>query len=185
MRAQETRRRHVTRVVAANISDLGEGQLPTGNAHGGWLATRHFFLLLLAAATLTGCGAGTEGPQDSPAPPPATEAPPSTFALDPSIPQSDPKTYAAVEDAKDWKNPFLIVGANGIEIVTAGDRQAPVAIEALAEALTKLPATAWPYGRVVAARTSANGDAPAPDTEARIEEALQPLRVVVEWWPSE
>jgi hypothetical protein len=33
------------------------------------------------------------------------------------IPKPDPKKYHAVQDAKDWKNPYLIVRRDGVEIV--------------------------------------------------------------------
>jgi hypothetical protein len=185
MHAKENQRSHVRVVVAADISNFGEGQLPTGNAHGGWMATRLFFSLVVVTATLVGCGSGSDGAQGPPVPPPpAPEASTAMPELDASIPPSDPKKYAAIEDVKDWKNPFLIVSESGVEIVV-GDRRSQIPIEALAATLAKLPATAWPYGRVVAARTRPGAGAPAQDAEARVEEALGPLGVVVEWWPSE
>lgn len=33
------------------------------------------------------------------------------------IPKPDPKKYHDVQDAKDWKNPYLIVRRDGIEIM--------------------------------------------------------------------
>jgi hypothetical protein len=186
METQGTPTGRVRRDVAANISVVGEGQLPTGNAHGGWTITRRFFCVVAAAAALAGCGSDGKGGhagQDPPAPSEAVE--PAAPGLDPSIPPPDPHTYATIEDPQEWKNPFLIVGANGVEIVAAGERRPAVAVEALVEALVELPPSAWPYGKVVAARPRAGGEAPVADVETRVEEELEPLGVVVEWWPSE
>src|SRR2546425_852124 len=38
-------------------------------------------------------------------------------SLENRIPKPDPKKYHSVQDAKDWKNPYLIVRRDGIEIV--------------------------------------------------------------------
>jgi hypothetical protein len=174
--------------VAANISKVGERHLPTSNGYGGWTTTRRFFSLLVAATALAGCGFGEgrqSGQTPSPEPPPAAEPDAPAAVLDSSIPEADPKKYADVLDPHDWKNPFLLVGADGIEIVVPGEQRSQVPAEALAEALAKLPASAWPYGRVVAARPRPGHGADAPDVQASVEEALAPLAVVVEWWPSE
>jgi len=68
------------------------------------------------------------------------------------IPPADPNKYRAVQDARDWQNPYLIVQANGIDVrpigvVTQSPTMSPVHFVTYLE---KLPSTAWPYGLVVA-----------------------------------
>jgi hypothetical protein len=66
------------------------------------------------------------------------------------ISKPDPKKYHSVQDAKDWKNPYLIVRRDGIEIlgVTADGQAIPV--DSVPGVLKGLPDSAWPYGLVVA-----------------------------------
>jgi hypothetical protein len=182
MPAQESRLRCVDRNVTARLSNSGEGRFSFGNAQGGWKATRLFFALALAAAPLAACGGGVERPSPAPAP---TASEPAALALDPLVPPSDPRKYAAVESPAEWKNPFLIVAADGVEIRSGGERPAHVSVDTLPAALVALPVSAWPYGRVVAARPRESANETATEVEARVDAALEPLGVVVEWWPSE
>jgi hypothetical protein len=61
-----------------------------------------------------------------------------------------PKPYHSVHDAKDWKNPYLIVRRDGIEIVGMTPVGQAISIESVPGMLEKLPDSAWPYGLVVA-----------------------------------
>src|SRR5580765_1172120 len=72
--------------------------------------------------------------------------------LSPAIPAADPAKYAAIRDARDWKNPYLIVHDGDIEVIatTIPTPRRVNTSDALAEVLTKLPPSAWPYGRVAA-----------------------------------
>ena len=71
--------------------------------------------------------------------------------LDPRIGEPNQQQYDSIIDAKDWKNPILVIRREGIELIakaiTSGDRI--VAVTDLAEVLRELPVSAWPYGRVV------------------------------------
>src|SRR5262244_3222943 len=66
------------------------------------------------------------------------------------IPKSDPKKYQAIQDANDWKNPFLVIRPEGVEIrgITPLGRGIPV--DAVFGILEGLPDSAWPYGLIVA-----------------------------------
>jgi len=51
---------------------------------------------------------------------------------------------------KDWKNPYLIVRADGIGLVDLDNHEIKILQpEEVPTALSALPATAWPYGRIV------------------------------------
>ena len=53
---------------------------------------------------------------------------------------------------KNWQNPYLIVRADGIALLDVAD-SAEIILkpDEVLPALAKLPASNWPYGRVVAA----------------------------------
>jgi hypothetical protein len=78
------------------------------------------------------------------------------------IPPADPQKYAAMRDMKAWRNPYLIVRRDGVALLdTADNEERLMRLEDLPKALASLPASAWPYGRVVAvteAGVRASGD---------------------------
>jgi len=56
---------------------------------------------------------------------------------------------------KTWRNPYLIVRSDGIALLdTADSAEIILKPDDLLPALAKLPASNWPYGRVVAATES-------------------------------
>ena len=115
---------------------------------------------------------------------------PSEF--DSRIPPPDLRRYEDVRDAKDWQNPYLVIHAEGVEVIskhTSVGRQI-VSCDELAPLLESLPATAWPYGRVVAAQEvgirlgDGKDERPVAENKARVERILTSLEVKVDWWPS-
>ena len=104
------------------------------------------------------------------------------------IPKADPKKYHAVQDAKDWKNPYLIVRRDGIEIigVPAGGQTIPV--DSVPGVLKGLPDSAWPYGLVVAVQDIglvSEGDPPLIEANRkRLLMLLKKLAIAVTPWPS-
>jgi hypothetical protein len=109
-------------------------------------------------------------------------------SLQSRIPEPDPKRYHAVQDAKDWKNPYLIVRREGIEIVgkTAVGQAFPV--DSVPGVLKGLPDSAWPYGLVVAVRDIglvSEGDLPRIEANRkRLLMLLKKLGIAVDLWPS-
>ena len=105
------------------------------------------------------------------------------------IPSADPKKYQGIMDVKDWQNPYLIVRADGIEIVGVSDGNSSPTIDAALAGLEGLPESAWPYGRVAAVRRN---DTRGTELErSRIETnqnllstRLGDLGVIVGFWPS-
>jgi hypothetical protein len=69
-----------------------------------------------------------------------------------AIPSADSAKYGRVKDMKNWQNPYLIVRADGIALLDVAD-SAEIILkpDEVLPALAKLPASNWPYGRVVAA----------------------------------
>jgi hypothetical protein len=70
-----------------------------------------------------------------------------------AIPSADAAKYERIEDMKGWRNPYLIVRSDGVALYDSAD-SAEILLqpEELLAALAKLPASDWPYGRVVAAQ---------------------------------
>jgi hypothetical protein len=104
------------------------------------------------------------------------------------ISRPDPKKYHAIQDAKDWKNPYLIVRRDGIEIlgVTADGQAIPV--DSVPGVLTGLPDSAWPYGLVVAVQDIgivSEGDPPRIEANRkRLLMFLKKLAVAADLWGS-
>jgi hypothetical protein len=96
---------------------------------------------LLLSALPVGC---SSRPGATPSPDPSTTLQ--------AIPAADPAQYERMHDMKSWRNPYLIVRTDGVALLDAADhaliRLKP---EELLPALAALPASDWPYGRVVAA----------------------------------
>jgi hypothetical protein len=68
-----------------------------------------------------------------------------------AIPAADFAQYDRIADMKNWRNPYLIVRPDGVVLFDAGDHaEIHLKLEEVVPALAKLPASAWPYGRVVA-----------------------------------
>jgi hypothetical protein len=105
--------------------------------------------------------------------------------LDPKIGPAIPELYGAVQHAKDWKNPYLVVHADGVEVKFASGRKFISAAE-LERTLLSLPAEAWPYGRVVAVqdtivrRSDRNDQRLIADNRSAVLAILSALQVTAE-----
>lgn len=124
-----------------------------------------------------------------------------------TIPLPTKSLYIDIHDPSRWQNPFISASATYLDLhVTMEDANPSTATQGtmlrpeaarrqelqirpgdLAQAVTALPARAWPYGRVIAVAES-----PAADRKNRaavrrnVEAAIQKLNdlgVVVEEWP--
>jgi hypothetical protein len=91
---------------------------------------------------------------------------------------------------KAWRNPYLIVRVDGVALLDAtNNEQQIVDPDKLAEALARLPASAWPYGRVVAIQEI--GAAGSDEDRAKLRKnralaagALESMHVLINWVPS-
>ena len=106
------------------------------------------------------------------------------------IPRPDPNTYRSVRDAREWQNPYLMVGRVGIyarPISAAMEAPTMQPADVLAY-LEKLPSIAWPYGLVVAVQENGlrapGDDAPIKRNREELVRLLQEAGIKVELWPS-
>jgi hypothetical protein len=93
-----------------------------------------------------------------------------------------------VQDAKDWKNPYLIVRRDGIEIVGMTTVGQAIPVDSVPGVLKGLPDSAWPYGLVVAVQDIglvSEGDPPRIEANRkRLLRLLKKLAIAVDLWPS-
>jgi hypothetical protein len=112
--------------------------------------------------------------------------------LNARIGPASPQRYKSIQDAKQWRNPILVIRADGIDVISKGlpSGERTVAPTDLRRTLIDLPVTAWPYGRVVAMqdiglRRADLSDGPAIANNRNLTVAiLKTLEVTVEGWPS-
>lgn len=91
---------------------------------------------------------------------------------------------------KAWRNPYLIVRTDGVALYDSAD-SAEILLknDELIPALSKLPASNWPYGRVVAAaeygvRGSKQDAAALRRNKGIVGGMLESAHVVVRWVPA-
>ena len=134
--------------------------------------------LLIVLCTLTGC---TKQPE--------AQAPDPQTILQ-AIPPADSGKYQRIRDMKNWQNPYLIVRADGVALYDVADSaEIVMKPDELLPALAKLPASNWPYGRVVAAAEvgvigSEQQKIAIRRNKGIVGGLLQGAHIVVEWVPS-
>jgi hypothetical protein len=96
-----------------------------------------------------------------------------------------------VNDAVDWKNPYLIITKEGVIPITlleSNSERKSIRVDELESFLRRLPLCAWPFGKVVAAQKisigSGNDSRDIARTKALVENLLKSMGVVIDWWPS-
>ena len=121
----------------------------------------------------------------------STPQAPDPQAILQQIPPADSTKYAHVRDMKNWRNPYLIIRADGVALFDVAD-SAEIILkpDELLPALAKLPASNWPYGRVVAA-TEAGVTGSSEQEKVAIRKnkgivggLLQGAHIAVDWVPS-
>ena len=105
------------------------------------------------------------------------------------IPKPNPAKYQQVRDGKDWKNPFLVVRPNGIEIIGVTPRPGYISLQDVTKELEHLPSSAWPYGLVVAVADVGivSGGDDLPKIHANRQKLLALLKhlgIAADLWPS-
>jgi hypothetical protein len=106
-----------------------------------------------------------------------------------AIPAADSADYDRVGDMKKWRNPYLIVRPDGIALFDSAD-SAEIILkpDELLLALARLPASNWPYGRVVAAAESSEKNTEQDGVAIRRNKGivggiLENAHVAVKWVP--
>jgi hypothetical protein len=107
-----------------------------------------------------------------------------------AVPAADPGQYEHIADMRKWRNPYMLLRMNGVALLdTADSAEIELKPEEMLPALSRLPASAWPYGRVVAisengARTSEQDAIAVRRNKGIVGGILQGAHVAIEWVPS-
>jgi hypothetical protein len=106
-----------------------------------------------------------------------------------AIPPASPERYSGMHDMKGWSNPYLIVRADGVALLDPENHVERLFIAAeLTQELARLPASAWPYGRVVAVTENAvrasGDDVLIRKNRAIVAGTLEGMHVLIRWIPS-
>jgi hypothetical protein len=107
-----------------------------------------------------------------------------------AIPPATPEKYLGKKDAKGWRNPYLILRADGVALLDPDNHLERILKPGeLTQALGNLPPSAWPYGRVVAVteiglRASADEDVKIRQNRALVAGTLEGMHVLINWIPS-
>lgn len=137
-----------------------------------------FAVMVLSGAALVNCS------QEQ-----AVQAPDPQTILQ-AIPAADSAKYEHIRDMKKWQNPYLIVRTDGVTLYDSADSaEILLKTEELLPALAKLPASNWPYGRVVAAAESGTANSETDRIALRRNKGivggmLQGAHIMVTWVPS-
>src|SRR6266436_7181909 len=143
---------------------------------------RHSLLGLMAAivAVLISCSSSPNKPDA------ATLATARILA----IPEPTPEKYRSLIHMKGWRNPYLIIRPDGVALLDPDDHLERIFKPGeLTQALGNLPASAWPYGRVVAVtenaiRSSADDAVKIRTNRAIVAGTLEGMHVLINWVPS-
>jgi hypothetical protein len=115
---------------------------------------------------------------------------PDSAAILQALPAADPAKYEHIRDMKNWRNPYLIVRTDGVALYDSADSaEIILKTDDLLAALAKLPASNWPYGRVVAAqengvRASKQDGVAIRRNKGIVGGILEGAHIAVEWVPS-
>ena len=139
-------------------------------------ARPRLILCLLPALALVACSQRT-GPKK-----------PTPAAILQAIPSADPAKYDHIQNTKNWRNPYLIVRADGVVLYdTADSAEIVLKPEEVIGALAQLPRSNWPYGRVVAATEIAAASDPDGIAIRRnkglVGGLLEEAHVAIRWVP--
>src|ERR1700682_1982776 len=126
----------------------------------------------------------------SPPPPKAPDPAALATARILAIPEPTPEKYRSLVHMKGWRNPYLIIRADGVGLLDPDDHLEHILKPgALTQALGDLPPSAWPYGRVVA--VTENGMRSGVDDDVKIcanraigAGTLESMHVLINWVPS-
>ena len=138
-------------------------------------------LMPLAAAWLCVGMTACSSQKPAPAPDPA--------AVLQAIPPADAAQFERVRDMKSWRNPYLIIRTDDVALLDSGDSaEIILKTDEVLSALSRLPASDWPYGRVVAAaengvRASEQDRVAIRRNKGIVGGMLQGAHVAVKWVP--
>ena len=106
------------------------------------------------------------------------------------VPPADLSAIHRGRTPEEWKNPFLVIRREGVELSTSGGSTGvnSVSVDRMRDILVSLPADAWPYGRIVAVEEISlrfGNDSELIDRNRKaLERMLGDLDIPINWWPS-
>lgn len=116
--------------------------------------------------------------------------PPAPEVILQAIPAADSAQIERIHDMKTWRNPYLIIRQDRVALLDVADSAEIVLKPAeLLPALAALPASNWPYGRVVAAaenraKASEQDGIAIRRTKGIIGGILESAHIAIKWVPS-
>jgi len=121
-------------------------------------------------------------------------APPDAATLLQTIPAAEPAKYpsASSQESKHWSNPYLVIRPDAVGLLTnvAPNEEQILKPEEVLNALARLPASGWPYGRAVAILVEEKPTASEADkiairrSRGIVAGDLQDAHVAINWMPS-
>jgi|SRR5580658_6633012 hypothetical protein len=108
------------------------------------------------------------------------------------IAPADPAKFPVLQANKHWSNPYLVVRPEAVGLLSdvAANEEQILKPEEVLQALAKLPASAWPYGRAVAILVDARATSSEQDKIALrrnrgiVAGELQGAHVAINWIPT-
>ncbi len=109
-----------------------------------------------------------------------------------SIAAADPGKYPNLQETKHWSNPYLVIRADAVGLLSgaAANEEQILKPEEVLNALARLPASAWPYGRAVAIVVDEKATASEQDkiairrSRGIVAGDLQGAQVAINWIPT-
>jgi hypothetical protein len=105
------------------------------------------------------------------------------------VPPADLSAVHRARTPEEWKNPFLVIRREGVELLTSGGSTGvnSVSVDRMKDILASLPAGAWPYGRILAVEEislrSGNDTELIGRNRKALERMLGDLDIRINWWP--
>jgi hypothetical protein len=107
-----------------------------------------------------------------------------------AIPAVTDDRYRTMQDLKAWRNPYLIIRADGVGLLDVSSHEEHrLKLEELPDALASLPPSAWPYGRIIAVQETSTRGSSADKTQirenrAKVAATLHALEIAINYAPS-
>jgi hypothetical protein len=109
-----------------------------------------------------------------------------------TITAADPARYPSLKESKHWSNPYLVIRPDAVALLSgnAANEEQILKPQEVLNALSQIPASAWPYGRAVAILVD---EKPASSEQDKIalrrnrgivEGDLQAAHVAIDWIPA-
>jgi hypothetical protein len=142
------------------------------------------FVSVLAFVVIMGCSLAACSRQAPPLP--------RNALLLQAIPAADPAKYPSLQKTQHWSNPYLVIRPDAVGLLTdvAANEERILKPEEVLNALARLPASAWPYGRAVAMLVEERPAASEQDKIALrrnrgiVAGDLEEAHVAIQWIPA-